>query len=84
MPETSPVQPCAADEITELSALYEVSTIPTSLVSLDELATLCLDKATRPLRSRLGLLYRWAGCGDGRPMLWAVCGMPSRHAPRPP
>lgn len=82
MPEQNVADGEAPDEVTELSALYEISTIPTSLVSMEDLASLGLDKATRLLRTRLALLYRWEGCGDGAPSLWATRGMPARQAAR--
>lgn len=78
------------DYLTELSALYEISSIPTSLISLEELGRLVLDKATRLMGTSIALLYRregdgpstlrsgrQAGSGYGRPLqFWAARGMP--------
>jgi signal transduction histidine kinase len=67
------------DYLTELSALYEISSIPTSLVSLEELGRLVIEKATRLMGAPIGLLYRWAD-DDQSPQLWAVRGIPLTEA----
>jgi len=63
------------DYLTELSALYEISSIPTSLISHEELGRLVLDKATRLLGASTALLYRREG--DDQPLqFWATRGVP--------
>ncbi|HHX65778.1 MAG TPA: GAF domain-containing protein [Chloroflexi bacterium] len=68
-----------SDPITELSALYEISSVPTSLISREDLGWLVLDKTVRLFRARIALLYLLNGI-DGREQLWAVRGMPRRDA----
>jgi len=62
------------DYLTELSVLYEISSIPTSLILPDELGRLVLDKATRLLGAPVVLLYRWEG-DDRAPRFWAARGV---------
>jgi len=61
--------------LAELSALYEISSIPTSLISHEELGRVVLDKATRLLGAPIALLYRWKG-DDRALQLWAARGVP--------
>jgi transcriptional regulator with GAF, ATPase, and Fis domain len=76
---TTPGLLSGSDDITELSALYEISSIPTSLISRQDLGRLVLDKTVRLLRARIALLYLLHGTED-QEQLWAVRGMSRRDA----
>jgi len=65
------------DHLTELAALYEISFIPTSLISREELGQLVLDKATRLLGAPVALLF-YRREGDDRGLqFWAARGVPA-------
>ncbi len=71
-----------ADYLAELSALYEISSIPTSQVSLEELQQLVLDKATRLMGAPIALLYRWEA--ETRALrFWAAQGAPAAQMQDP-
>jgi anti-anti-sigma regulatory factor len=63
------------DYLAELSALYEVSSVPTSLISYEKLGQLVLDKVTRLLSAPIALLYQWDD-DDQSLRLWAARGVP--------
>ncbi|HXF64540.1 MAG TPA: ATP-binding protein [Caldilineaceae bacterium] len=68
------------DYLTELSVLYEISSIPTSFISLEELGRLVLDKIVRLLGAQIAMLY----FGDNHPTpfaLWAARGVPASVVP---
>jgi anti-anti-sigma regulatory factor/GAF domain-containing protein len=63
------------DYLAELSALYEVSSIPTSLISYEKLGQLVMDKVTRLMSAPIALLYQWND-DDQSLRLWAARGVP--------
>jgi HD-GYP domain-containing protein (c-di-GMP phosphodiesterase class II) len=52
-----PLPPGGENKLAELSAFYEISSIPTSLVDLTDIFDLVLDKASRLLGTEIAIVY---------------------------
>jgi signal transduction histidine kinase len=74
--ERPQAEPTDTDYLTELSALYEISSIPTSLISLEALGRLVVAKAMRLIGAPIGLLYHWNSRNEEALQLWEIRGMP--------